>query len=58
MFINQYFPFRSAQSASGTNADGDPVVAAHEQPRAVTAGIGFDRFTYSDATFLTLQASS
>jgi len=52
------FPFVLLGPLAGTKADGDPVVAAHEQPRAVTAGIGFDRFTYSDATFLTLQASS
>jgi len=50
-------PFVLLSSLAGTKADGYPVVAAREQPRVVTAGIGFDRFTYSDATFLAMQAS-
>jgi len=54
----QHFPFRSAQSVAGIKADGDPVVAALKQRRAVTAANGVDRYTYSDSTFLTLQASS
>ena len=67
LFIHQYLPCRSAQHASGhpsrrrcgrrhpRTAQG---AATHEQPRAVPACVGFDRYTYSDASFSTLPGSS